>query len=269
MIAACKIIRELAKGGQKTVFLAEHPELGSVVIKRGTMRSFTSLERIRREVELLSELKSKYYPTQYHFNVDLKTKEFEIIEGFVEGKTLRDSFSAFRKPKEIFTLLNFLVDGLSLIWDRKIVHRDLKPENIIVNSQGFPCIIDLGIARFLELESLTKTISPMGPCTPIYAAPEQLANNRNLIDLRTDFFALGIIALELYLGVHPFDSAHSGGKFSIAENIMRGKYIFETDTVKRNDSIAEFAKMTLQAQPYERFRNWKMMKNFIAEQVSK
>lgn len=72
-----------------------------------------------------------------------------------------------------------------------------------------PCIIDLGIARFLDLESLTRTISPMGPCTPIYAAPEQLTNNKALIDPRTDFFGLGIIALELYLGVYPLTQTMS------------------------------------------------------------
>ncbi len=29
-------------------------------------------------MELLSELKSEYYPQQYQFNIDVKKKEFEI-----------------------------------------------------------------------------------------------------------------------------------------------------------------------------------------------
>jgi len=205
MIGDCKIVKELPQGGQKTVHLANHPELGDVVIKRGAIKSFTSLERIKREVELLSELESDYYPKQHHFGIDFKTKQFEIVESYIQGKPLREAMTEFNTVKEIFTLLNFLAKGLSIIWDQNIVHRDLKPENIIIKPNGIPCIIDLGIARFLDLESLTKTISPMGPCTPIYASPEQLANNKNLIDPRTDFFALGIIGLELFLGIHPFD----------------------------------------------------------------
>jgi eukaryotic-like serine/threonine-protein kinase len=67
MIGDCKILKELPKGGQKSVYLAEHPIAGSVVIKRGDINSFTSLERIKREVELLSELESEYYPKQHHF----------------------------------------------------------------------------------------------------------------------------------------------------------------------------------------------------------
>jgi serine/threonine-protein kinase len=35
----------------------------------------------------------------------------------------------------------------------------------------------------------------MGPCTPLYASPEQLRNEKSMIDPRTDFYALGIIAL--------------------------------------------------------------------------
>ncbi|MFH2141519.1 MAG: serine/threonine-protein kinase [Bacteroidota bacterium] len=267
MIRDCKIIKELPQGGQKIIHLAEHPKVGTVVIKKGAIKSFTSLERIKREVELLSELKSEYYPHQYHFNIDVKTKEFEIVEDYIEGKVLREIMSQFKTPKEIFTLFNFLVKGLSVIWDKNIVHRDLKPENIIIRPNGMPCIIDLGIARFLDLESLTKTISPMGPCTPIYAAPEQLANNKNLIDPRTDFFDLGIIALELYLGVHPYDPAYVGNHFSIVENIMQNKYIVESGTVKRDDVVVEFANKTLQIQPYDRFRNYQMLTAFIARQI--
>lgn len=266
MIRDCIIIKELLQGGQKIVHLAEHPKVGKVVIKKGAIKSFTSLERIKREVELLSELKSDYYPQQYHFYIDVKTKEFEIVEDYIEGKVLREAMLQFKNPRDIFTLLNSLVEGLSVIWDKNIVHRDLKPENIIIRPNGMPCIIDLGIARFLDLESLTKTISPMGPCTPIYAAPEQLTNKKNLIDPRTDFFSLGIIALELYLGVHPYDPTYVGNHFSIVENIMQNKYVVETGSIKRDDAIAYLASKSLQLQPYDRFRNYQMLNDFIAKQ---
>lgn len=267
MIRDCTIIKELPQGGQKIVHLAEHPEAGKVVIKKGAIKSFTSLERIKREVELLSELKSEFYPLQHHFNIDVKTKEFEIVEEYIEGKILRETMPQFKTSKEIFTLFNSLEKGLSVIWDKNIVHRDLKPENIIIRPNGMPCIIDLGIARFLDLESLTKTISPMGPCTPIYAAPEQLTNNKSLIDPRTDFFGLGIIALELYLGVHPYDPAYVGNQYSIVENIMQNKFVVETSTVKRDEAIIELASKTLRTQPYDRFRNYQMLNAFIAKQI--
>lgn len=265
MIRDCCILKEIAQGGQKKVFLANHPDFGKVVIKRGEITSFISLERIKREVELLSELKSEYFPQQYHFNVDFKTKEFEIVEDYIEGMVLRDKMSQLKSPVEIFKLLSEIINGLSIIWSRNIIHRDLKPENIIIKPDGKPCVIDLGIARFLDLESLTRTISPMGPCTPIYAAPEQLVNNKNLIDPRTDFFSLGIIALELYLGIHPFDPEYTDTKYSIVENIMQNKYVSKTDKVNSNILIDELASRTLQTQSYNRFRNYKMFNDFISK----
>lgn len=267
MIAECEIIRELAKGGQKTVFLAKHPDIGDVVIKKGAIKSFTSLERIRREIELLSDLNSSFYPQQFHFNIDVKSKEFEIVEKCIEGKPLRDSMELFQTPNEIFKLIASLAEGLTIIWEKNIVHRDLKPENIIIRPNGTPCIIDLGIARFLDLESLTKTISPMGPCTPIYAAPEQLSNNKNQIDHRTDFFALGIITLELFLKVHPFDPTYLGNHYSIVENIMQNIYLTNTETVVSDASITEFASKTLKTQSFERFRSPKMLIDFVVKQI--
>lgn len=267
MINECQIIKELPQGGQKSVHLAEHSSLGKVVIKRGVIKSFTSLERIKREVELLSELESDFYPKQYHFNIDVKTKTFEIIEEYIEGNTLREVMKKFQSREEILNLILLLIKGLSVIWNKEIVHRDLKPENIIIRPNNVPCIIDLGIARFLDLESLTKTISPMGPCTPIYAAPEQLLNNKNLIDPRTDFFALGIITLELFLGIHPFDPNYVGNHYSIVENIMQNKYVLENSVVKSDEVITAFANKTLQMQPYNRFRNYHLLNDFLAKYI--
>lgn len=267
MISACEIIKELPQGGQKKVHLARHPEYGEVVIKRGAISSFTSLERIKREVELLSELDSEYFPKQYHFNIDFKTKEFEIVEDYIDGVVLREQMTQPKSSKEIFMLLQLLIKGLSIVWDKNIVHRDLKPDNIIIRPNGMPCIIDFGIARFLDLESLTKTISPFGPCTPIYAAPEQLTNNKNQIDPRTDFFSLGIVALELYLGVHPFSTECTGGKYSIIENIMQNNYSLETTTINSSKAIVALASKTLQTQSYHRFRNYHIFNEFVEKSL--
>ena len=78
---------------------------------------------------------------------------------------------------------------------------------------------------------------------------------------------MGIIALELYLGIHPFDPTYVGNHYSIVENIMQNKYVVETDIVKFNASLVELANKTLQLQPYERFRNYQMLNGFIAKQI--
>lgn len=267
MIAECTIVRQLATGGQKTVFLATHHSLGDVVIKTSPITSFIGLERIKREVDLLKSLDSEFYPKQHHFNIDVTANKFEIIEQYIEGDTLRNMAANFKDSQSIFKLLKVLIEGLTIIWSKNIVHRDLKPENIIIRPNGQPCIIDLGIARFLDMDSLTRTLAAMGPCTPIYASPEQLTNNKGIIDPRSDFFSLGIISLELFLGVHPFDPTHVKNHYSILENIIQNFYIAENDHVKADANMTEFASKVLRTQPFERIRNYQLFDKFITERI--
>ena len=151
-------------------------------------------------------------------------------------------------------LLIQLVDGLAVLWDKRIVHRDLKPDNILITSDFEPKIIDLGIARFIDYESLTKTIELWGPCTPLYAAPEQLENRKKAIDPRTDQFALGVIlARALLAGVHPFSPEMVGGD-SITENILTSNWAREQLAATASPMMLAMLTRLLGREPYMRFR---------------
>jgi len=78
-----------------------------------------------------------------------------------------------------------------------IVHRDIKPENILVEPEGNFRLIDLRISRHLDLESITSSNAPIGPHTLGYSASEQFRNRKIDIDIRADFFSLGVVAAEM------------------------------------------------------------------------
>ncbi|HKJ31466.1 MAG TPA: serine/threonine-protein kinase [Bacteroidales bacterium] len=247
----CSDVQALAKGGQKSVLSAIHPQHGKVVIKFGEYRSINSIERIKREVELLKELNSMYYPKHFEFIIDDDNREFLIIEECIDGKELSESTSAFTEVTAILSLIQDLVKGLNIIWAKNVIHRDIKPANILIKSDGLPVIIDLGIARFLDKASLTHSIAARGPATPIYAAPEQLRNRKPMIGVRTDFFLLGILALELYHGFHPFDPQKVGNHANIVDNILNGIYLPPNSS---NNTFNDFIEGVLKVQPYQRFR---------------
>ncbi len=56
----------------------------------------------------------------------------------------------------------------------------------------------------LDQPTLTHAFLAMGPGTPAYAAPEQLTNEKALIDWRTDQFDLAIVLAECLTGQHPY-----------------------------------------------------------------
>ncbi|WP_421827902.1 serine/threonine-protein kinase [Larkinella sp.] len=261
----CYNIQDLAVGGQKKVWKGDHPVFGSVALKEGTVDSLNSLERIKREIETLGSISSEYYPKQFYYSDNPANNIFYIIEEYIQGETLRTSSNLFDSEEKIIDLFEKLLDALEIIWQRRIVHRDLKPENIIITPTLSPCILDLGIAKYLDRSSLTNTFQAVGPCTPFYGAPEQLLNKKNEIDIRADFFALGIILLELHLGFHPFDPIVLRSKYPIPYNIINGDYV--RASAKPGTSIF-FTKLTdtlLRVQPYQRFRNLSVLKKFVSE----
>ena len=261
-----KILNYIAQGGQKTVSLAvsiNNPSL-KVVVKDAKINSTSSLQRMIREVNLLKQLDSPYFPKNYGSSFDVFTMTMTIIEEYIEGDTLRFKMDNYQDWNSIKSWLNSMIGGLQIVWNMNIVHRDLKPENIIIKTDGSPCIIDFGIARFLDLESITNTLNLRGPNTPLYASPEQLKNEKHIIDMRTDFYALGIILLEMYLGVHPFTpSIVPNSGLTILDNIQAGRYTVCTPNKVEDPKITKLATRLLQYQPYLRPRNFEQLRNLI------
>lgn len=249
---ACPVL--LRQGGQKVVYRATHPVHGEVVLKVGKYASQITLERIKREVAVLSEIHSEYYPAIFDFQV-FSNSRFLIVEQYIESTLLADCLVRFATPRKALELITEVITALTILWNKRVVHRDLKPDNILIRKDGKPTVIDLGIARLLDDESLTRTVASAGPCTPIYAAPEQLTNRKNDIDVRTDQFCLGIILGQLALrGEHPFSPNLVPNGASIVDNILNDNWARVSIETATNRSFFELCQKLLGHQPHQRFR---------------
>jgi serine/threonine protein kinase len=88
------------------------------------------------------------------------------------------------------------------IWQKRIVHRDINPKNIMLSPREDSAIlIDLGVARFLDLQVLTAAGRTWG--TPGYFSPEQWCGPGENLTCYSDVFALGISLQEALIGRHP------------------------------------------------------------------
>ncbi|MCY3871116.1 MAG: sigma 54-interacting transcriptional regulator [Gemmatimonadetes bacterium] len=129
---------------------------------------------------------------------------------YLPGKTLekiiadRALLGQFRAAY-FFVLMQQIVEGLAYIHAQGAVHRDLKPSNIMVleTEEGIEItILDLGLAKFRHLHSVSITQTGATIGTAEYMSPEQ---GKGLwVDHRSDLYSLGVILYEMLLGAPPF-----------------------------------------------------------------
>lgn len=131
-----------------------------------------------------------------------------ILEKYINGTDLDAHLGTSWPRDRVSNVFSSLCNGLSELSKHNIVHRDLKPSNIRINTNGVPVIVDFGVARLLDLVSITDTPQGASIGTPLYFAPEQFLGQRHDIDHRTDLFALGILIYQATTGIYPFAQAN-------------------------------------------------------------
>jgi len=160
--------------------------------------------------ELLSDLRMGQFRTLVDFTEqpmllsDLNAtgkRLYLIVMEYIEGWDLREIHSKHIRAGSLLpvTLSAFIISRLcrALAYAHQyIVHRDVSPENILISHQGVTKLMDFGIAVAADEEAF-------GFAGKIqYMAPEQVRNE--LVDNRSDIFALGLVAYHLLTGISLF-----------------------------------------------------------------
>lgn len=198
-------VQPLAQGGQKAVFAARHPTDGDVVLK--IILPGQDHARVHREILAVQQINSSRVPRVLEVGAaDLPDgARVWLREQRVAGVALRTRLaSGPLSSVEVRRLALDVLEALSDAERARIVHRDVKPENVIAAPDGRYWLLDFGIARHLDLQSLTATAAMGGPGTLGYAPPEQYRNRKREVDSRADLFALAVTIVECLTGRHPF-----------------------------------------------------------------
>ncbi len=215
-IGPYRILSELGRGGMGVVYRAEQEsprrEIALKVIG-SSLFGADLLSRFEREARVLGWLNHPGI-AQIHEAAVAETPDGPrpyLAMELVAGEPLVAFCDARRSSLlERLELLARVCDAVEHAHQKGVIHRDLKPANIIVQPDGQPKVLDFGIARVVDPDlGLSTRHTQAGELigTLPYMSPEQLGGRPEELDLRSDVYALGVIAFELLTGSLPFDLA--------------------------------------------------------------
>lgn len=196
--------QKLNEGGMAEVYIATDPQQQTVIVRKLLGKFKLNLFK-RREFSRGLEVQSLLQHPNIVKVLKLATLSpvpYAIME-FVDGPNLRVPITQRQTALETnVPIFAELLKALSHVHTHGYLHLDFKPENILITHRGHVKLLDFDLSE--KVGKIPKAQSEIKG-TPAYLAPEQIA--KLPVDERTDIFALGLTAFELFTGQKPFPSS--------------------------------------------------------------
>ena len=206
---------KIGVGGMGTVYKATDTQTkGIVAIKHLKPEALANdgglLERFIREGDALRQLNHPNIVKTYGAYEE-KGNHYLVME-YVAGGTLYDLLKKERKlpVKRALNIALELSDALVRAHHLGIIHRDIKPGNVLLAEDGTPRLTDFGVAHIASKERVTDSGLAVG--TLDYLPPELL--NGEMLDVRADLWAFGVLLYEMAMGNRPFSGVNIGQTIS-------------------------------------------------------
>uniref|UniRef100_A0A914H3I1 NEK6-subfamily protein kinase n=1 Tax=Globodera rostochiensis TaxID=31243 RepID=A0A914H3I1_GLORO len=211
--------KKIGKGQFSEVLSARNKLTGNMValkkIEMDLMKNKKAREDCRKEIDLLKKLNHeniiRYYSS---FIMADQSKEYLMIVLELAGagdlnKLLRNFKKNFRliPERSVWKYFVQIARAVHYMHSKSIMHRDIKPANVFMTTSGVVKLGDLGLGRFLSLETLTMSTFKKGMVfsivgTPYYMSPERM--NEMGYSFKSDIWSLGCVLYEMAALQSPF-----------------------------------------------------------------
>ena len=213
MLGPYRVEAFLARGGMGDVYRAVDTRLRRpVAIKVLAQTKTGDPQRIARFMHEARTTASLDHPhiVKVHDVGHVDGRTYLVAE-FLEGETLRARIARGPMPAGDVTRIAIeIAKGLHAAHAAGVVHRDLKPDNLFLTIAGPTKILDFGIAKLAQDESVSdgfSTLTGVVLGTAGYLSPEQIRGRA--VDGRADLFALGALMFEMLTGSRAFACEHT------------------------------------------------------------
>jgi serine/threonine-protein kinase len=204
-----RIVERIGRGGMGEVYLAERADATferqvAIKVLRGDLLGPEPLERMWRERRTLARLEHPSIARLYDAGTAPDGRPYLVLE-YVEGLPI----DRYCRENELsldarLRLFRRVCEAVAFSHHHLLVHRDLKPSNIVVTPEGVPKLLDFGIAKAIDEDGATATLTLAGmrPMTPSFASPEQIRGEP--VTVATDVYSLGVLLCLLLTGRPPY-----------------------------------------------------------------
>ncbi len=215
-----QIDRILGEGGYSRVFAARNVKMDTVDVSADpwvALKVFGLPGFASREKGMAYFLREAYEHSRLdHPNV-VKLLDFGTVDNYyflamelLEGVTLADRIGMGDPlaEAELIFIAKSVIDALNFFEEHDLIHRDIKPSNIMVCVGHQVKLLDFGLAKNPNEETIN--IEEVFRGTPHYTSPEQILNDKT-IDIRSDIYSLGATLWAAATAVKPFDADSTMG----------------------------------------------------------
>ncbi|MCF6177444.1 MAG: protein kinase [Victivallaceae bacterium] len=252
----------LGQGGMGEVWLAtQFPMERPVAIKILSphfSKNEDFIELFLHEVRLSGKMEHPNIVTA--FTAGIVGDLYYLAMSYIDGHELDEllEVEGVMDYREALKIIRCIAEALKYAWNRyKMLHCDIKPSNIMLDINGTPKLMDMGISKTISEE--TNQLEGIAG-TPYYISPEQARKDKD-IDFRSDLYSLGATLYHMVTGQVPFDGidAHDTMLKHIQEPLVPPRDI--NHSISKNCS--DLIRMMMTKSQWERHSSWEYLINDI------
>lgn len=200
-----QVDRLLGQGGMAEVYAATHRngKRAALKILHGELASKpATLRRFRREGYAANRVGHPAVVTVDDDDVCEDGAPYLVME-LLQGHTLEElriAHGGQLPAAQVVSWAAELMAVMAVAHRNGVVHRDIKPSNLLITADGALKVLDFGIARVSDGHDLGDSTAECCLGTPSYMSPEQARGRWDLVDARSDIYAIGATLFTLLSG---------------------------------------------------------------------